>query len=297
MKLVSLFTSLSCASAAFIPTLSRSLTAEFNRQRHQNVEELPKFHVPVSLPKMPSLPNPLPIAFCDGLPNNPETTITGNIITSNQAAVSKLNWKIYEKLLEKEDYAGISEAYNNDAIDFSHVPRSRDFYRIFLNPECINGNQIIKGYFDSGLIADLVELEWVKYQDIVDAALESKNFYIANLALVGLIAKHQPEILSPNYKSRSLFYCFNSTQSISISAVLKENEPRRQSLNFVLDCGHGSDYFSQIEENSKLAKDYMEIYKFAKNYFHIFYNDPEMKQWMVDLRKRDITIKFTKCNV
>ena len=66
MKLVGLFISLSCVSAAaFIPKFSRSLAVEFNRQRHQNIEEFSNFHVPVSLPKMP---NPLPIAYCDDLP-------------------------------------------------------------------------------------------------------------------------------------------------------------------------------------------------------------------------------------
>ena len=56
-------------------------------------KELPKFHVPISLPKMPSMLILYPIAFCDGLPNNPVKHVAENIITSNQAAVIAFNWK------------------------------------------------------------------------------------------------------------------------------------------------------------------------------------------------------------
>ena len=211
MKLVSLFISLSCASAAaFIPKFSRSLAVEFNRQRHQNAEELPKFHVPVGLPKMPSMSNPLPIAFCDDL------------------------------------------------------PPSRYF-----------GSFILDALEDSGLI---------NYHDIIETATRQGTFVISNWAIDQLIARHQPELASPNYK-------------------IDSNKSREQITLFT-----PAKYYKEIPIKKvvffcdNIGPDQIDKFNFYKKLFLIFHDssaesDPNEPSWKAELRRQDLRLVFVDCDL
>ena len=209
MKVVGVFISLSCVSAAaFIPKFSRSLAVEFNRQRHQNVEEFSNFHVPVSLPKIPSLPNPLPIAFCDDL------------------------------------------------------PPGRNF-----------GSFTLDALHDSGLI---------NYHDIIETATRKGTFVIANWAIDQLIARHQPELASPNYKIK------NGRNGITLYASAKYyKEMPLKKVSFF--CNY-------------IGPDQIDKFNFYKKLFLIFHNsscesDPNEPSWKAELRREDLRLYFFDCDL
>ena len=113
MILVKLFLSLSCVSAVFVSTASRSLAAEFSRKmNNESVEELPNFCMPVNLPqmpKMPSFPNLLPIAHCDSLHENPESnnsSKSGFVMRTSKVA---FRWNDYKAIIIPE-YSNTSNA-------------------------------------------------------------------------------------------------------------------------------------------------------------------------------------------
>ena len=274
MILIKLFFSLSCVSAAFVSTASRSLAAEFSRKRGQNSAELAEIRIPMSLPKMPSFPNLLPIAHCDSLPENPGPNTFFSTIRNalfNEDRTLKWN-QDFEKMLEKEDYVGLSEAYKKGEIDYSYMPRTHDFYRILLHYKCTEGDKILKRFFNSGVIDDMVDKGLLKYQDIVNAAIKINNENIANLALDRLIAIHRPDLKSFKYKSkpRTVQKWIYASKRDQISVI-------------TIDCSN-YDHFL-----------YPEHYKFAKNYFLIFEKEP-MEPWMADLNKNTFCIEFNECN-
>ena len=208
MMFIGLLVSASSASAALIPTLSRSLPVAFKRKMNQGSVDYSEFQMPVTLPQMPVIPNPSLFAYCEGLPENPGvnslyTLVVHQIWKDLFPGNNLLGWKEYEKMLVTKDCARISEAFKSGLIDFGYAPRARDFYRVFLEKECAEGNEIIKRYFDSGVIEEMVEIGLMSYQNIVDAALKKKNYHVANMALDVLIAKHRPEINSPNFKTKT----------------------------------------------------------------------------------------------
>ena len=142
MNLIKLFFSLSCASAAFVSTVSRSLAAEFGRKRGQNTAELAESRMPTVFPKMPSFRNLFPIAHCNSLPENPGSnnflnTFILPILNKYKPASELLSWREYEKLLVEKDFSGISEAFKRNSINFSYIPRTRDFFQVFLDKKCI----------------------------------------------------------------------------------------------------------------------------------------------------------------
>ena len=286
MILVKLFLSLSCVSAAFVSTVSRSLVAEFSRKmNNQNAEELPNFRMPVNLPqlpKMPSFPNLLSIAHCDDLPEN-----AGSNTFSNAAILSTLNalgynqvlsWKEYEMMLYSKNYAGISEAYKRGAIDLSYIPRTKDFYEVLCNRECVEGNTIMKQYFDSGIFDDMVEVGLITYEEMMDSAILLRNYFVANMVLDRIIAKHRPEILSPNYKSKS-----GSVNNRQVT----DNE-----ASFSLDRGFWKEY------DCKMLNQYdMEEFNFFRKYYFIF-EESSNELWISKLRKRiRIGLKFINCDL
>ena len=281
MNFIKLFISLSCVSAAFVPKLSRSLAVKFNRLKGQERGDHSEFHAQFSLPQMPSIPNPLPIAFCDSLPKNPVIYEPDSI----------------EILLEKKEFNALFDLQVKCAIDFNDIPKTKDFYRILTDRNCINCEKIMKGYFDSGLIDDMVKLGSISYQDIVDCALENDNFFVANLALDRLIEKHRPELKSPHYKAERPFdlgseynlhnlITFNlidkNYQYDFITALPEDPNSELKRKDFYFNCNH------RIYRS--------EMFKFAKNYYLIFYNHP-MEPWMADLRRRDVSLMFIGCNL
>ena len=286
MILVKLLLSLSCVSAAFVSTVSRSLAAEFSRKRGQNGAELAEIRMPMSLPEIPSFPNLLPIAHCDDLPEN-----TGSNNFSNAAILSALNtlgdnqvfnWKEYEMMLYSKNYVGISEAYKRGAIDLSYIPRTKDFYEVLCNRECVEGNAIMKQYFDSGIFADMVEVGLITYEEMMDSAIDLGNYFVANMIIDLLIAKNRPEILSPDYKSIS--GSVNNRQVAEIEAYLLQDRRRRLfSLGKEYDC-------------KKLNSYNMEEFNFFRKYYFIFEESSD-DPWMRRLRKRSIWLRFINCDL
>ena len=164
---------------------------------------------------MPSIPNPLPIAYCDSLPEYPDDfkdSITGRIKALEKFL--EFDKMKFEKTIAIKDYDGISEAFKNGDIDFSYVPKNKRFARVILHWTFAESTEIMKKYFESGVIEKLAENGLMTYQDLIEIAVSERNFVIANMAIDRLIEKYEPEINSPNYKTtRSskniLFnYCF-----------------------------------------------------------------------------------------
>ena len=119
---------------------------------------------------------------------------------NQQETNQHFNHKNYEKLLSKEDYSGISEAYKNDAIDFSYVPRKPRFYRVLLDMNSKEGNEMIKKYFESGVMEEMRTLGLLKYQNIIESAVKRENYLIANLALDYMIAAMLKEVDTEGFK-------------------------------------------------------------------------------------------------
>ena len=294
MILVKLFLSLSCVSAAFVSTVSRSLAAEFSRKmNNQNVEELPNFRMPVNLtkmPKMPSFPNILPIAHCDSLPEN-----SGSNSFSNSAVRSVsntleglegnqvLNWRDYESMLSSQNYAAISDAFKRGAIDFSYIPRTKEFCEVLSNRKCVEGNAIMKQYFDSGLFDEMVAIGLITYEDMVDSALQLRNYFVANMALDRIIEKHRPEILSPDYKSKT--GSFNNRQIIYTQPYHDSKFSPHSDIEKAYDCKMYMYYYKNMEE-----------FKFFKKYYLIFEESSD-DPWMRKLRKRYVNIEFNGCDL
>ena len=281
MNFTKLFISLSVVSAAFVPKLSRSLAVEFNHLKGQEHVNNSDFQAQFSLPQMPSIPNPFPIAYCDSLPRKPVIYEPDSI----------------EKLLERKEFNALLDLHVKGAIDFNYMPKTKDIYRILTDRNCINYEKIMKGYFDSGLIDDMVELGSLTYQDIVNCALENDNYIVANLALDRLIEKHRPELKSPNYKTERPFELND-----------EYNQPNLITFNLI-DKNYQHDFITALPEdpNSELKRREFyfdcnhriyrsDMFKFAKNYYLIFYNHP-MEPWMADLRRRDVSLMFVGCNL
>ena len=171
MICIKLFLSLSCISAAFVSTASRSLVAEFSRKmNNQNVEELPNFRLPVNLPQMPKMPlfpNLLPIAHCDDLPENigsNNSSKSGFVMRTSKVA---FRWNDYKLLPFSNNYPGISEAFKRGGFE---------------------GNAITKQHFDSGLFDEMVATGLITYEYMIDCAIVLRNFFVANMTLDRLIA-------------------------------------------------------------------------------------------------------------
>ena len=286
MNFIKLFLYLSFVSATFVFKLSRSLAVKFNRRSGLDGEGHSDFGASFSLPRMPSIQNPFPVAHCDSLPKNLVIYEPENIKLEPMTA-GWVDWKKYEKLLENKDVNQISYLYKNCAIDYNYMPKTENFYRILTGRGCRNCKNIMKGYFDSGVIDDMVEMGWLKYQDIVESALENDNYFVANLALDRLIEKHRPELKSPNYKTERpsiLTGKYNQQNLIKALPEDPKNESKRK--NFYFNCNHRNHYFPHFAE----------MFKFAKNFYLIFYNHP-VEPWMADLRRRDISLMFVGCNL
>ena len=286
MNFIKLFIALSCVSAAFIPKLSRSLAVEFNRKSGLNGEGHSDFSASFSLPRLPSIPNPFPVAHCDSLPKSPVTYGPDNT-KLEPMNVGCFYLKKYEQILGNKDDFEIIKLLDKGAIDYNYMPKTENFYRFLTSRRCYRCNVIMKGYFDSGVIDDMVEMGWLKYQDIVECALENDNYFVANLALDRLIEKHRPELKSPNFKteSPSIFTGKHNQQNL-IKALPEDAKNESKRKNFYFNCNYHSYYFPQFAE----------MFKFAKNYYLIFYNHP-MEPWMADLRRRDVSLMFVGCNL
>ena len=153
MNFFQLFISLSCVSATVIPTLSGSSTEAL------------------------------------------ATTMT-EIMTSIWALLKQLNRSSIGKVMKNYLEVGISLVYLKNtrteqliSVTFREL---KSFIAPLVDNRCTEGYNILKGYFDSGVIADMVEMGWLKYQDIFDVALTEDNYNCVNLALDRLIAIHAP---------------------------------------------------------------------------------------------------------
>ena len=300
MNLIKLFFPLSCVSAAFVSTVSRSLAAEFSLKRGQNGAELAEFRMPMSLPKMPSFPNLLPIALCDNLPVNPgsnnflNTAIIPNLNQYKLDSESELlSWREYERLLVDKNFFGISEAFKRNSIDFSYVPRTRDFFRVILDRRCIEGDEIMKNYFESGVIDEMVEFGFTSYQDIIESAMNNESYFIANLALDRLIAKHRPVMNSPNFKSKP------SNDPIRQTIIVEKCynprfDPIRTGFEPHSNCIRTYDIEFNFDCNNLDPKD-IEKFNFYKKYYYIFKNTSKREEWSAFLSRKTIHLKFLNC--
>ena len=256
MNLLKLFFSFTSVSVAFASNVSGSLATEFSEIREQNGTDL-----------------------ADA---SPETT--GNQL---------LSWREYEKLLINKDFAGISEAFKRNSFDFSYIPRTKDFFRVFLDRRCIEGDEIMKNYFESGVIDEMVEFLFTSYQDIIESAMNNKKFFTANLALDRLIAKHRPEINSPNFKSKS------SSDPIRQAIIVEKcYNPRFDPIRTGFEPLSNRVRLYDIECNfdcNNLDPKEMEKFNFYKKYFYIFKNTPQREEWSVYLSRRTIFLKFFNC--
>ena len=174
--------------------------------------------MPLILPEMPDMQMPavripFSVAFCDGLKEDSANDLLKKRLMAENKQVLKLlndanqqeanqrfNHENYEKLLSKKDYSGISEAYKNDAIDFSYVPRKPKFYRVLLDMKSEEGNEMIKKYFESGVMEEMRTLGLLKYQKIMESAVKRENYLIANLALDYMIAAMAKEVDTEGFK-------------------------------------------------------------------------------------------------
>ena len=186
-------------------------------------------------------------------------------------------------MLSNHDYAAVSEAYKNDAIDFNYVPKTKYFYLVFLDENCVKGSEIMKKYFESGVIDKMVESGSFSYQDIIEFAVYMDNFYVANLALDRLIAKHRPEINSPDYKSKSS-QIKSARQMIFIGA---------QSSDMKLP---GTSFIAHNFDCMLLGPSDAEKYNFFRKYY-LIYENASMEPWLVDLSRNVVLLIFSNCNL
>lgn len=296
---VKLFLSLSCASAAFVSTGSRSLVAEFSRKRNsQNVEERLNLRMPVnlskmtSMPSMPSIPNPLPFAFCDSLPENPDPNNFFNVVIrpimetftlENSSGFDKMK---FEKMIATKDYDGISEAFKNGAIDFSYVPKTKSFARVILHWTFAERTEIMKKYFESGVIEKMVKNGSITYQDLIGIAVSEGNFVIANMAIDRLIEKYEPEINSPNYKTTGSSK--NSIQRLFLSPSRSYFKSKPQKRAFF--------YCDRLDPRD------MDKFNFYKKLYLILYQKKAGKivnepSWKTELRRDNIYLFFNNCDL
>ena len=250
MNSIKLLLSLSCVSVAFFSTVSGSSATESSEIREQNGTELA-----AALPE----------------------------ITENQL----LSWGEYEKLLINKNFAGISEAFKSNSFDLSYIPRTRDFFRVFMDRRCIEGDEIMKNYFESGVIDEMVEFEFTSYQDIIESAMNNMKFFTANLAIDRLIAKHRPEINSPDFKSKP-----SSDSTIQAIIVEQYYNPRFEPI------GTGFESVTlrrcTFDCNNLDPKD-MEKFNFYKKYYYIFMNTSKREEWSDYLSRRTIFLQFYNC--
>ena len=278
MKIINLIYCLSSVSAAFISLIPRSIAVEINRKR----VKLSELDITSSLPWIPSVPNPFPVSYCE---KDPKKLTTVPLVSKPRDLGKYEGFKpnIYEEMLSSHDFDAVSDAYKNDAIDFNYFPNTKYFFLVFLDDNCIKGNEIMKKYFESGVIDKMVEFGSFSYQDVIEFAVYKNNFYVANLALDRLIAKHRPEINSPDYKSKSSLIK-SARQMIFIGAHSNDKKLPEGSLiaqNF--DC-------------MLLSPSDMEKFNFFRKYY-LIYENSLMEPWLVDLSRNIVLLIFSNCNL
>ena len=215
MRLIKAFAWISGASAAILPIVMRQMSVEMNKLMRKNNRNIPEFQMPLILPEMPDMQMPtvkipFPVAYCDGLKEDSANNLLKKRLMaeknkqilklSNEETNKRFNHKNYEKLLSKADYSAISEAYKNDEIDFSYMPRKPKFYLVLLDMESEEGNEMIKKYFESGVMEEMRTLGLLKYQNIIESAVNRENYLIANLALDYMIAAMLKEVDTEGFK-------------------------------------------------------------------------------------------------
>lgn len=231
MNFIKLFISLSCVSAAFVPKLSRSLAVKFNRLKGQERGDHSEFHAQFSLPQMPSIPNPLPIAFCDNDPKN--------------------------------------------------VP-SKSY-----------GSSLAYACEDLGLI---------NYHAIIEWAVAFENYSLSNWAIDHLIARHQPELASPNYKTGPENNCRchleDDLQEFAIltSAKYARGEQLEQRAFFYIGIKYEEFYCD------KLNSDDIERFNFYKKLFYVFHklrheHNSKEPNWIAELRRFNVHLMFYNCEL
>ena len=222
MNLINVLLWASGTSAAVLPIIARQMAVEANRKAKQindgdiNFESQLLFNVP-KLPdfRIPALRIPLPIAFCDSGKGDSanakkaskhllkqrlkaQTSRILSLLDDNEYQSSyngHLVRQLYEAMLDQEDHSGLTEAFKNDEINFSYIPRQNHFYRVFLDFESsAEGNKIIQKYFESGTFEKMRQLGLIKYIDIIEYAMIKNNYFVANLALDHMIAAMHKEI-------------------------------------------------------------------------------------------------------
>ena len=291
MILIKLFLSLPCASAAFVSTASRSLAAEFSRKRDQNFEELPQFRIPLNLPQMPfmpSMPNPLPFAYCDGLPenNSPNNFKNSFVIRPIIKALTGtvFDKRKFEEMIATWNYVGISEAFENDEIDFSYVPENFNIFTLIVDSRCVKGTEIMKRYFKSGLIEKLIQNGSITYHDLVAKAVNRVNYTIANLFLDIIINKYEPELNSPIYKTKS---SESTIQIIDIYDLRNSHNDRKASNRAVFNCKRLD--LSDIERFNYYRKIFLVL--------HGTENFPVLPYWKAELKNLNIKVTFHNCHL
>ena len=222
MNLINVLLWASGASAAVLPIIARQMAVEANRKAKQlnegeiNFEKRSLFNVPkLSDVRIPELRIPLTISFCDsgkddntGAKKGSKNLLKQRLKAQNSRILSLLDEhkhqsnynayfirQLYEKMLDDEDHPGLTEAFKNDEINFSYIPRQSHFYCVFLNFESTTeGNKIIQKYFESGTFEEMRQLGLIKYIDIIEYAVIKNNYFVANLALEYMIAAMHKEI-------------------------------------------------------------------------------------------------------
>lgn len=182
------------------------------------------------------------------------------------------------------DYAGISEAFKNDEIDFSYVPENFNIFTIIVDSRCIKGTEIMKRYFKSGVIKKLVQNGSLTYHGLVATAVKQRNYTIANLFLDIIINKYQPELNSPNYKTKS------SESTIQIIDIYDPKSDHDKSIVYsraVFNCKRLD--LSDIEQFNYYRKIFLVL--------HGTKTLPVLPSWKSELKNTMIRVTFYNCHL
>ena len=220
MKIVQLFVSLSCVSAAVLPVMSRYSAVKFNQLMNQNgsdaVGNQPNCQLSLKFPAMPQFPDltplgrVLPISYCEAPKTNssekrPMDPAAKMALKERLLAHNKLypvpapfgdfepsknpsfNPKGFERLLRRKYYFEIYPAIKAGAIDLAYIPSDPKLLIEFLNgvlPEYFTK------YLEAGTIEKMRQAGLIKNKDLVELSIKVLEFRDNDYDFANLLLDH-----------------------------------------------------------------------------------------------------------
>ena len=238
MKIVQLFFSLSCASAAVLPVCRRYSAVKFNQLMNQNgCDNLHEQNLHLSPPLMPAkfefpdlapLGRVLPISFCEAPNSDPsekrpmdpaaKKALKERLLAHNKlypvpeplgdydpTKNPRFNPKGYERLLKQVEYChDAAEAVIDGAVDLAYIPSDPKLLFNFSKYTYRSAREIVyMKYFEAGTFEKMRQAGLATPRDFIEVLKNliaaNKNYFLANLAFDHIVVAMLNDIDSDDF--------------------------------------------------------------------------------------------------